>query len=330
MKDAYSFDADLDGLRASYKQMYDAYHRVFDALRPHVPSGRGAVGRDRRRREPRVHGRRRGRRGRLRLVPYVRLRRERRSRAARSPADPAAARAVDAPPMEKVHTPDMPGIAPVAKYLGVDPSTTLKCIAFDVDGDARPRARPGRPRGQRVRARRPRSRRSTHGCSTTTTSPSIPSCRKGYIGPHHPDVAVVVADPVGRGADRVGHRRERDRLTTCATACSGRDFTVDVWADLVTIVSGDVCPRCGNPLSVDRGIEVGHVFQLGDEVLRGARRDVHRRERRAAPDADGVLRHRHLPDRRRRRRGVPRRARPGVARRARAVRRAPHRRARPR
>jgi prolyl-tRNA synthetase len=30
MKDAYSFDLDTDGLRESYKQMYDAYHRVFE------------------------------------------------------------------------------------------------------------------------------------------------------------------------------------------------------------------------------------------------------------------------------------------------------------
>ena len=30
MKDAYSFDADIEGLKASYKLMYDAYHRVFE------------------------------------------------------------------------------------------------------------------------------------------------------------------------------------------------------------------------------------------------------------------------------------------------------------
>ncbi|HEV8627555.1 MAG TPA: His/Gly/Thr/Pro-type tRNA ligase C-terminal domain-containing protein, partial [Acidimicrobiia bacterium] len=37
----------------------------------------------------------------------------------------------------------------------------------------------------------------------------------------------------------------------------------DTYADLVTVVTGDPCPRCGSPLSVDRGIEVGHTFQLG-------------------------------------------------------------------
>jgi prolyl-tRNA synthetase len=43
----------------------------------------------------------------------------------------------------------------------------------------------------------------------------------------------------------------------------GRDFEVGLWADLVTVVSGDPCPRDGAVLSIDRGIEVGQVFQLG-------------------------------------------------------------------
>jgi prolyl-tRNA synthetase len=73
---------------------------------------------------------------------------------------------------------------------------------------------------------------------------------------------VVVADPsVGAPIAWITGANELDyHVRNCVL---GRDFAVDVWADLVTIVSGDVCPRCGNPLSVDRGIEVGHVFQLG-------------------------------------------------------------------
>ena len=43
----------------------------------------------------------------------------------------------------------------------------------------------------------------------------------------------------------------------------GRDFAVDVWADLVTVHEGDVCPHCGAPLKGARGIEVSQVFQLG-------------------------------------------------------------------
>ena len=46
-------------------------------------------------------------------------------------------------------------------------------------------------------------------------------------------------------------------------ACPDRDFTVDEWADLVTVLADDPCPHCGKPLSAARGIEVSQVFQLG-------------------------------------------------------------------
>ncbi len=89
-----------------------------------------------------------------------------------------------------------------------------------------------------------------------------PDLPLGYIGPDFTGAAFVVADPlVGEsrgwitGANEVDHHARNVVL--------GRDFHVDLWADLVSVVSGDPCPRCGSPLSVDRGIEVGHVFQLG-------------------------------------------------------------------
>ncbi|MGL4208860.1 MAG: His/Gly/Thr/Pro-type tRNA ligase C-terminal domain-containing protein, partial [Candidatus Adiutrix sp.] len=46
-------------------------------------------------------------------------------------------------------------------------------------------------------------------------------------------------------------------------ATCNRDFTVDKWLDLAQTTEGDPCPRCGAPLSIKRGIEVGHIFKLG-------------------------------------------------------------------
>ena len=43
----------------------------------------------------------------------------------------------------------------------------------------------------------------------------------------------------------------------------GRDFTSTLWAEIAIVEPGDACPKCGAPLRIDRGIEVGHVFQLG-------------------------------------------------------------------
>ena len=43
----------------------------------------------------------------------------------------------------------------------------------------------------------------------------------------------------------------------------GRDFTPDGEIGAVEIRDGDRCARCGSPLEIARGIEMGHVFQLG-------------------------------------------------------------------
>jgi prolyl-tRNA synthetase len=42
-----------------------------------------------------------------------------------------------------------------------------------------------------------------------------------------------------------------------------RDITVGRWADLREVAAGEPCVRCGQPLHVQRAIEVGHIFKLG-------------------------------------------------------------------
>ena len=42
-----------------------------------------------------------------------------------------------------------------------------------------------------------------------------------------------------------------------------RDLTVAAWLDLRAVAAGEACPLCGSALSVDKTIEVGHIFKLG-------------------------------------------------------------------
>ena len=104
--------------------MYDAYHRVFErcglTFRP-VEAQSGEMGGDVNHEFMAVAAV-----GEDDFVwcQIVRLRRQRRGRAARARRRERAAEPIDAPPMEKVHTPDMPGIAPVAEFFGVDPRTS--------------------------------------------------------------------------------------------------------------------------------------------------------------------------------------------------------------
>jgi prolyl-tRNA synthetase len=271
MKDAYSFDADIDGLRASYKKMFDAYHRVFERCGltfRSVEAQSGEMGGAESREfmavaavgeddfvwcrncdyAANVEAAVRGHAWHHQAVPAV---------------DPPAQ---TIPAMEELHTPDLPGITGVAEFLGAEPSALLKCIAFEV-------SEPGKPGelglalvpGDREvneyaleAALRPKQVR-LYGDEDFERHPELP---KGYIGPHFPGAAVRVADAGVKaehgwitGSNRVDHH--------VRNALLGRDFDVDIWADLVLVVPGDPCPKCGHDLAIDRGIEVGHVFQLG-------------------------------------------------------------------
>ncbi len=259
MKDAYSFDLDLDGLRVSYQRMYDAYHRVFErcglTFRA-VEAESGEMGGSESREFMAVAAV-----GEDDFVWCASCEYAANVEAARRGAGGAEPDSAGEPSMEEVHTPDVPGIAGVATLLGVEPETLLKSIAFDVDGKLGLAIVPGDREVNEyalATALRPKSVR-LYGDEDFAAQPNLP---KGYIGPQFAGASVVVADPSVRagaawvtGANRVDHH--------VRNAVLGRDFDVDVWADIVSVVPGDRCPRCGNPLSIDRGIEIGHVFQLG-------------------------------------------------------------------
>ncbi len=81
----------------------------------------------------------------------------------------------------------------------------------------------------------------------------------GYIGPDAEGVAKYVdaelrdREPLICGADREGYH-------FVGYSMKGKDFD---YRDLVTVEAGDACARCGGVLEVTKGIEVGHIFQLG-------------------------------------------------------------------
>jgi prolyl-tRNA synthetase len=262
MKDAYSFDLDTEGQRESYKLMYDAYHRIFErcglTFRP-VEAQSGEMGGDVNHEFMAVAAVGEDDFVWCKACDYAANVEAARRQA---PNDPAAGSPPpDLPAREKLHTPDLPGIAGVSKFLDVAPNAMLKCIAFDVDGELGLAIVPGDREVNEfalAAALAPKSVR-LFGDADFEAHSELP---KGYIGPDFPGAAVVVADPaIAAPIGWVTGANEPDHHVR--NAVLGRDFHVDVWADLVTIVSGDLCPSCQEPLSVDRGIEVGHVFQIG-------------------------------------------------------------------
>ena len=169
----------------------------------------------------------------------------------------------DLPAREPVHTPDMPGIDVVADHLGTTADLLMKAIAFDVDGDLVLALVPG-DREVNEFAVAAAYAPATVRLFTDEDFAAHPEIPKGYIGPDFAGAVRTIADSSIRaphgwvtGANEVDHHARHMTL--------GRDFTPTDWNEIVVVEPGDACPSCGNPLRIDRGIEVGHVFQLGDK-----------------------------------------------------------------
>ena len=91
-----------------------------------------------------------------------------------------------------------------------------------------------------------------------------PALVRGYIGPqglaeagytYKVDPLIVPGSSWITGANQAGKH--------AAYVTSGRDFTPESTIGAAEVRAGDACPRCGGALSIDRGIEIGHIFQLG-------------------------------------------------------------------
>ncbi|MEP7203704.1 MAG: proline--tRNA ligase [Ilumatobacteraceae bacterium] len=90
---------------------------------------------------------------------------------------------------------------------------------------------------------------------------------KGYIGPgalgtDKPAGIRYLVDPrIVDGTQWVTGADEPGRHVLYLTA--GRDFTADGTVEAAEVVDGDPCPVCQSALEIARGIEIGHIFQLG-------------------------------------------------------------------
>jgi prolyl-tRNA synthetase len=93
---------------------------------------------------------------------------------------------------------------------------------------------------------------------------SHPDLVRGYIGPQVlADLGIrYLVDPrVVPGTAWLTGANEPDRHAV--NVVCGRDFTPDGGIEAAGVRAGDPCPACGAALSMRRGIEVGHIFQLG-------------------------------------------------------------------
>jgi prolyl-tRNA synthetase len=335
MKDAYSFDYTDAGLDTSYMAQRDAYERIFQRLGLEyviVQADAGAMGGSRSE-VPAPDG---DRRGHVRALGG-RLRRQRggvRDPGARAHRVRRVRRAGDLRLPEHAHDRDARGAHQRRARRRVHRRRHPQ--------ERRPRAHTPRrqPRARRRRSpRRSRRRRQARrgGVRAAEVEPATPEdfekhplLVKGYIGPWSPQGAIL-GEESATGIRYVLDPRVVDgtRWITGAnidqkhvhSLVAGRDFAADGYVEVATVRPGDPAPDGSGPVELARGMEIGHVFQLGRKYA-DAGAEGARRERQARHRHDGLLRHRRHADPRDHRRAEQRRQGSHLARVGRAVRRA--------
>ena len=277
MKDSYSFDVEDAGLERSYHRHRDAYISCFDRLNLTyviVSAQSGAMG---------------GSQSEEFLAPteygedtYVRCMACDYAANIEAVVSPhmEPRDTTDLPPAQVHDTPDTPTIATLVEVSNAREDTrrsdrpwtaadTLKNVVFLADypdGTTAPLA-VGVPGDREVDVKRLEA--ALHPVALRPFEESdfvkYPALVKGYIGPGalggEGNVRYLVDPRVAMGSAWITGANQPGRHVYGLVR--GRDFDVDGQIEAVEIIEGDPCPQCGASVELARGIEIGHIFQLG-------------------------------------------------------------------
>ena len=260
MKDAYSFDIDEEGMRAAYENMWQAYDKVFTRLKLKfkvVQGDTGAMG------------------GKVShefmatsdvgesLIAYC-------DHCDYAATDEKAEvlyqveEAAEELELERVHTPGLTTIDALVDFFGISHSKFAKAVVYKAQEKPVIALIPG-----------DRELNETKLCNYLgigehdlemadgDTIMAISGADKGFTGPIglKGSVRLLIDSRIAKMKNLVVGGNESDYHIKNANF--GRDFTGELVEDLLLVEEGDICPKCANSLKMDRGIEVGNIFQLG-------------------------------------------------------------------
>jgi prolyl-tRNA synthetase len=259
MKDAYSFHVDEASLAEGYRAMYEAYTRIFTRTGLTFRSVRadsGAIGGDV---SQEFHVLAAS--GEDAIVfsdgdEYAA------NLEAAIAAPPATPRPPPGAPMQKVATPGARTIADLARFLKVEPARCLKTLIVEGrDGSVVALALRGDHELNAVKAQKLPGVASPLRMASAEAVLKASGAEPGYVGVVGLNCPVYADHSALALADFVCGANEKDMHLTGVNW--ERDVKGAQAADLRNVVEGDPSPTGKGRLKIARGIEVGHIFQLG-------------------------------------------------------------------
>ncbi len=259
MKDAYSFHLDEPSLAAGYRAMYDAYTRIFTRTGLKfraVRADSGAIGGD------------------VSQEFHV-LAESGEDAIVFSDADdyaanleaaealpPAAPRPAPREALKRVPTPGARTIEDLARFLRVEPARCVKTLIVDgMDGAVVALVLRGDHELNAVKAQKLPGVSSPLALSSAERVRAATGTEPGYVGPVGFKCRIYADHSALALADFVCGANEKDLHLSGVNW--ERDAPAATPADLRKVVEGDPSPSGRGRLRIARGIEVGHIFQLG-------------------------------------------------------------------
>ena len=269
MKDAYSFHIDQESLAEGYQRMHAAYTAIFERLGLRfrvVDADSGEIGGSR-------------------SQEFHVLADSGEDAIAWSEEDhyaanvetaatlpPTAAAPAPSAEMKKVATPGAGTIGALADMLGIAAEQTLKTLI--VDGDDGPVALclRGDHELNAFKAQKLPGVAAPLAMASPADVLAATGCKPGFVGPIGLNIPICF-DHATRGmSDFVCGANEEDAHYTGVNF--GRDIDAGDSSDLRNVVEGDPVPGGTGTLRIARGIEVGHIFQLGTKYSEAMRATV--------------------------------------------------------
>ncbi|MBE3559660.1 MAG: proline--tRNA ligase [Ktedonobacteraceae bacterium] len=262
MKDLYSFDADEEGLDASYRAISSAYQAIFTRCGLRfivVEADSGAIG---------------GKDSQEFLAltdageddalvcdscGYAANREKAEFMRGEQPDEPAAA-------LEEVYTPGCMSISDLAAFLHIPTSKTIKAVCYSAGSRLILVVVRGDLEVNEVKLANALSQAGVRVTDLHLATPEELGGAKiiaGYTSPLNKSADLLILADISlrqgnnfvAGADRADYHRKNVNYP--------RDFRVDTWGDIASAYDGATCARCGSVLRMVRGSELAHIFKLG-------------------------------------------------------------------
>ncbi len=261
MKDAYSFDAGEEGAEKSYEIMYEAYSRIFRrcGLRFRaVEADTGSIGGSFSHEFMVLADT-----GEDQIVNCLKC-----DYAAN--LEKAEVRWTgdgfmsdnDLDPLEEVETPDKKSVEEVTDFLSISPDQLVKTLIFRTDRDTVAVLVRGDHEINEAKLRNLLAVDQVELADPALVT-EITGAPMGFAGPVGLKARILADNALKGMKNFVAGGNEKDLHLRNVNL--NRDFQVDTFEDLRFITAKDRCPRCGSEIGFGRGIEVGHIFKLGDK-----------------------------------------------------------------